>query len=152
MKKLIFILFPLFLNAQQVAIGFDVSNAIQGSDVNVPALDIQEKISDVTTHREIGLQVEYFKEIDYFSYSVYGNYILPINDFRILAGGELVQIIRGKYTSFAYGLNAETRYFFNDKMAIGMQYNYRRRTDLQLLYNDGRFIGSGFVNLIYKWK
>jgi len=64
MKKLLFILFPLFINAQQVAIGFDVSNAIQGSDVNVPALDIQAKISDVTTHREIGLAFEYFKEID----------------------------------------------------------------------------------------
>ena len=140
------------LNAQQIAIGVDVSNAINGSDVNAPSLDIQAKISDITDHREIGLAFEYFKEIDYFSMSMYVNKIIPINNFRLLAGVEVVQIIRGKFTSFAYGFNGESRYFFTDKMAIGLQYNYRRRTDLQLLYNDGRFVGSGFVNLIYKWK
>ena len=138
--------------SQQVAIGFDVRNAIKGSDVNAPAFDIQAKISDVTKHREIGLQFEYFKEIDYFSYSVYGNYILPINDFRVLAGVEIVQIIRGKFTAYAYGFNGEIRYFITDKIGVGYQYNVRRRTDLQLLYNDGRFVNSGFLNLIYKWK
>jgi hypothetical protein len=150
--RLLFLLFFNSIISQQVAIGFDVSNAIQGSEVNAPALDIQAKISDVTTHREIGLQFEYFKEIDYFSYSIYGNYILPINNFRLLAGVELVQIIRGNSTVFAYGFNGEVRYFVTDKIGIGYQYNVRRRTDLQLLYNDGRFVNSGFLNLIYKWK
>jgi long-subunit fatty acid transport protein len=155
MKSIIILSIILLFNtltAQQIAIGFDVSNAIQGSEVNVPSLDIQAKISDITDHREIGLAFEYFKEIDYFSMSMYANKIIPINNFRLLAGVEVVQIIRGKFTSFAYGFNGETRYFFTDKMAIGLQYNYRRRTDLQLLYNDGRFVGSGFINLIYKWK
>ena len=153
MKTIIIILlFVLNLSAQQVSVGLDISNAIQGSDVNVPGLDIQAKISDITDHREIGLAFEYFKEIDYFSMSMYVNKIIPINNFRLLAGVEIVQIIRGKFTSFAYGFNGESRYFFTDKMAIGLQYNYRRRTDLQLLYNDGRFVGSGFINLIYKWK
>ena len=155
MKKAIAFIFILFfsgLTAQQVAVGFDVSNAIQGSDVNVPSLDIQAKISDVTDHREIGLQFEYFKEIDYFSMSMYVNKIVPINDFRLLAGVEVIQIIRGKFTTFAYGFNGEVRYFITDKIGIGLQYNYRRRTDLQLLYSDGRFVGSGFINLIYKWK
>ena len=138
--------------AQQVAIGFDVRNAIKGSDVNAPAFDMQAKISDITTHREIGLQLEYFKEIDYFSYSMYGNYIVPINDFRLLVGVEIVQIIRGKFTTFAHGFNGEIRYFVTDKIGVGYQYNVRRRTDLQLLYSDGRFVNSGFLNLIYKWK
>ena len=150
--RLLFLLFFNSIIAQQVAIGFDVSNAIQGSKVNAPALNIQAKISDITTHREIGLQFEYFKEIDYFSYSMYGNYILPINDFRLLAGVELVQIIRGKFTAYAYGFNGEIRYFITDKIGVGYQYNARRRTDLQLLYDDGRFVKSGFFNVIYKWK
>lgn len=152
MKYILILLFVLNISAQQISVGIDVSNALYGSDVNVPSLDIQAKISDVTEHREIGLAFEYFKEIDYFSMSMYANKIIPINDFRLLAGVEVVQIIRGKLTSFAYGFNGETRYFFTNKIAIGLQYNYRRRTDLQLLYNDGRFVGSGFVNLIYKWK
>lgn len=151
MFRLFILLFAINLSAQQIALGFDVSNALYGSDVK-PSLDIQAKISDVTYHREIGLAFEYFKEIEYFSMSMYANKIIPINDFRLLAGVEVVQIIRGKFTTFAYGFNGETRYFFTDKMAIGLQYNYRRRTDLQLLYNDGRFVGSGFINLIYKWK
>ena len=54
MKIILILLFVLNISAQQVAIGFDVSNAIQGSDVNVPALNIQAKISDITDHREIG--------------------------------------------------------------------------------------------------
>jgi len=152
MKHILILLFVLNISAQQVSVGLDISNAINGSDVNAPSLDIQAKISDVTEHREIGLQFEYFKEIDYFSYSVYGNYIVPINDFRLLAGVELVQIIRGKFTTFAYGFNGEIRYFVTDKIGVGYQYNVRRRTDLQLLYNDGRFVNSGFLNVIYKWK
>jgi len=153
MKKLIIILlFPLILTAQQVAIGFDVRNALIGSDVNCPSLDVQLKISDITPHREIGLEFEYFKEIDYFSYGVYSNYLVNVNSFQLAFGGELIQIIRGKFTSFAYGFNGEIRYFITDKIGVSTQYNIRRRTDLQLLYNDGRFVNSGFVNLIYKWK
>lgn len=149
---LFLLLFTLNINAQQVAAGFDVSNALNGSDVNAPALDIQLKISDVTEHREIGLAFEYFDEIEYFSWGMYANKIVPIKDFRLVAGVEVIQIIRGKFTTFAYGFNGETRYFITDEIGVGLQYNYRRRTDLQLLYYDGRFVGSGFLNLIYKWK
>ena len=152
MKKLLLILFPLFLNAQMVSVGFDVSNALYESEVNKPSLDIQVKIADVTGNREIGLEFEYFKEIEYFSWGIFANKVIPINNFQLVGGVEVVQIVRGKFTAFAYGFNAETRYFITDKIGVSAQYNYRRRTDLELLYVDGRFVGSGFVNIIYKWN
>ena len=45
MKKLLFILlFSVASYSQQfVSVGFDISNAIQGSEVNSAALDIQAK-------------------------------------------------------------------------------------------------------------
>jgi len=55
MKTLLFLFCFNSIIAQQVAIGFDFSNAIQGSDVNAPALNIQAKISDITTLILIGL-------------------------------------------------------------------------------------------------
>ena len=151
-RLLFILLFTISTNAQIVSVGVDISNAIQGSNVNVPALDIKASIASITNNREIGFELEYFKEIEYFSYGIFANKVIPIKRISLVAGIELVQIIRGKFTSFGYGFNGEVRYYLTDKIGVGYQYNIRRRTDLQLLYYDGRFVKSGFINLIYKWK
>jgi len=151
-RLLFILLFTLSTNAQIVSVGVDISNAIQGSNVNVPSLDIQAKIASITNNREVGFELEYFKEIDYFSYGVFFNHVIRLNKIELALGGEGLMIIRGDLGSLAYGFNGEIRYFFTDKIGISYQYNIRRRTDLQLLYYDGRFVKSGFVNLIYKWK
>ena len=153
MKHLIFILlFTISINAQIVSVGVDISNAFNGSDVNSPSLNIQGKIASITNNREIGFELEYFKEIEYLSYGVFFNHVIRLNKLELALGGEGLMIIRGNLGSLAYGFNGEVRYFFTDKLGISYNYNIRRRTDLQLLYYDGRFVKSGFVNLIYKWK
>jgi len=154
MKKLtlIFLFISTLATSQVVSVGFDVSNALYGSNVNKPSLDIQAKIASITKNREIGLELEYFKEIEYFSWGLYINNTIKINNFEVVGGIEGIHIIRGNLSSFGYGFNGETRYWITDKIGISAQYNIRRRTDLQLLYYDGRFVKSGFLNLIYKWK
>jgi hypothetical protein len=152
MRYLLFLLFPLLLNAQIVSVGLDISNAIQGSDVNTPALNIQAKIGSITKNREIGFQAEMFNEIKYWSYGMYFNHVIRLNKFEIAIGGEGNMIIRKEIGVLSYGFNGEFRYFFSNKLGISYNYNIRRRTDLQLLYEDGRFVNSGFINLIYKWK
>jgi len=154
MKKLtlIFLFISTLATSQVVSVGFDVSNALYGSNVNKPSLDIQAKIASITKNREIGLELEYFKEIEYFSWGLYINNTIKINNFEVVGGIEGIHIIRGNLSAFGYGFNGETRYWITDKIGISAQYNIRRRTDLQLLYYDGRFVKSGFLNLIYKWK
>ena len=149
MRKLILILlFPIWINAQQISVGFDVSNALYGSKVNKPSLDVQLKVYSVEKWGEIGLQVESFKEIDYFSWGVFANQSLHLEPFEFLVGVEGIQIIRNKIGILSYGFNGEIRYFWGN-IGLGLQYNYRYRADLEI-YDDGRFVKSGFINLIYK--
>jgi len=150
--RLFIFLFAISLNAQIVSVGFDMQNALYGSNVNKPSLDIQIKVASVTNNREIGFEFENFSEIKYMSYGMYFNHVVRLKKVELAIGGEGLLIIRGDLGSLAYGFNGEVRYFFTDKIGISAQLNYRRRTDLQLLYYDGRFVESGFINLIYKWK
>lgn len=138
--------------SQVVSAGFDISNAIQGSDVNVPSLDFQIKIASITGNREIGLQIEHFEEIKYSSFGMFVNKVIPLDKFQLVAGLEGLMIFRKDFVIVSYGFNGEIRYYFTDKIGISYQYNIRRRRDLQVMYLDGRFVNSGFINLIYKWK
>ena len=149
MRCIIAILFPLCLNAQIVSVGFDVSNVIQGSDVNKPSLDAQIRFESIEEWGNIGIEFENFKEIDYFSWGMYANKRFEINNIYLLGGIEGIQIIRNKISWLSYGFNAETRYWIGN-LALSLQYNYRWRQDLKHLYNDGRFVCSGFFNVIYK--
>lgn len=149
--KYLFLILPIFLNAQIVSVGFDVSNAIYGSDVNKPSLDAQIRFESIEKWGNIGIEFENFKEIDYFSWGMYANKQFALNKVDLLAGIEVIQIIRNKISFLSYGFNAETRYWIGN-IGISLQYNYRWRQDLKALYNDGRFVGSGFLNIIYKWQ
>jgi len=152
-RILLILLFPFLLTAQQVSLGFDVSNALYGSEVNKPSLDIQFKVTSIESWGEIGIQYEYFNEIKYFSWGMFANKQVNITDnIKLLAGVEAIQIIRGKVGFLSYGFNAETRYWITENIGISAQYNYRWREDLRQLYDDGRFVNSGFLNIIYKWE
>ena len=107
MKKLtlIFLFITTLATSQVVSVGFDVSNALYGSNVNKPSLDIQAKIASITKNREIGLELEYFKEIEYFSWGLYINNTIKINNFEVVGGIEGIHIIRGNLSAFGYGYN-----------------------------------------------
>ena len=149
---LIILLFSLSINAQIVSVGFDLQNAIKGSNVNVPALDIKASIASITKNREIGLEGEYFKEINYAHFGMFVNKVIPINKFNFVIGVKGLMIFRDKFTVFAHSFNGEIRYFFTKKLAVGIQYDYTDRKDLEIAYNDRRYVGNGYFNLIYKWK
>jgi len=164
MKNLIILLLMYGLTSfsqtgNSISLGIDPSNALFGSDVNVPALDIQAKLTFREEYSEYGLFIESFTEIKYFNWGVYWHANIwnifsqhEIPDWQILGGFELSEIIKkeahrsaGYYT---YAANLISRYNFGNYRKFGLesQLNFERRPEWD------KYVISVYINFIYHFK
>lgn len=142
------------LNYKFVAFGFDVRNAVIGSKPtnNKPELNYQFKLGAVSKNVEVAIFYEQFKRIDFQAYGVNVGYILPVaKKTDLYAGIETGSIIRYKTDNFLmYGFNGELRQHIGKNFIIGLQANYRYRSDIDQKNGENDFRFSAMANFIYE--
>ena len=97
-------------------------------------------------NNEYGLYIEYAKlEPYYFSTGLlYNRKIDLIWGVDTMLGGEVLLLQRGGEGDFlSYGINATSRIYILDSLAVGLRFNYKRRPFLE------KFVGSGYLEVSY---
>jgi len=156
MRKLtlVLLLFTFIANAQFVGvIGTDVANSVVGGTVNSKAFDFHAKIYYQPEQKErFGVFYERFDKLNFETFGwLYDRSFYPIDKLQMSIGGEWILIHRWKGYLFkldgtdvihwSYGANAETAYSLGNGWAIGLQFNYRNRADID------KWVGSTFLNI-----
>jgi len=137
-------------------IGVDIANTFSGGTVNGRALDFQGKytLESLGNQIEFGLFYERFPKLNFEAYGMIINKLFKKKDFEFALGLEQMQIHRWNGLLFAvpeshrrvyaYGANLEIRYNFNNRWAVVVQNNLRRRLDIGT-----KWLGSNWINLRY---
>lgn len=146
MKKLIILIVILFTstiysqeyNREGVRIAIDWQNALWGSDVNPPALDLKVTyFDDFNGMPEVRVIVEYehFDYIKYYQGSIGAQYMIPTYcNFIIGVGGMIGATFRDTDYSRGYFINyignLDVSYYINDWLGVGIQAEYEIRNDI----------------------
>jgi len=164
MKKLIILLFPLFVSGQNVSFsaGVDVRNAFVGSQPtqNKPEVDYLLGFNMISFNRfDVGIFYENFNRIKFTRYGCSVGYQLPITEklivtpsieFSLINRGEVEKEFSGNGGFMSYGLNCKVQYEILDNFCIGLKGNYIKRNDLSYLYGGTNLLFSGYLELAYK--
>ncbi|NER13043.1 hypothetical protein GWK08_06305 [Leptobacterium flavescens] len=144
------------LSSQVVSLGLDPKNALFGSDVNDPDLNLLIRVFFQDRKFEATALFESFEAIGYQNWGLgFGRTIKPFKktDMEIAPGIEGGLIIKDHNFGFlSYGFNTDIRYYFNSFSGLSLLLNLERRTDLGVLYNDKKFIFSVYLNLMIRFK
>ena len=166
MKKLLIIIIALFVNVtfaqHSITGGIDPANAFWKGSVNSRAVNFQIKYQyqfegdNDYMDSELGLLYERFDKLNFEAFGMTFNKVLfpRIKNTSLAIGVENIIIHRWKGYLYkekdtdkgywAYGANAELRYNFAPHWGVGLQANYRRRTDI------GKFVYTTMLNLKYQ--
>ncbi len=143
-------------NGAFISTGFDMRNAIVGSNATSykPAIDVNISLHGIYNKFELSIFYENFNRITFQSYGFTAGsntktLITNLYACSSFEGGFIVRTGNSSYPFF--GGNIELRYMLNEKLALGLLYNLRYRTDL-LIYNNDNLRASLFLNIFYKIK
>lgn len=163
MKKLLLLLFPLFVSGQNVSFsaGIDVRNAVIGSKPthNKPEVDYLLGFNMISDNRfDVGIFYENFNRIKFTRYGFTVGYQLPITEklivtpsfeFSIINRNEVERDFYGSAGFMSYGLNCKLQFEVLDNFCVGLKGNYIKRNDLSYLYGGTNLLFSGYFEVTY---
>lgn len=154
MKNLKILLVLVFIStssfSQEVNFRIDWHNLLYGSPVNKPSLNYKLGVSDYYngTWTRLGMEIEQFKEIDYFKWSFCKiDQEFPINkNLSVLTGVSFAQIFRPKKLNYctnalSYCFNLEITYKITNHFKFSIQATKERATDVSQIWRNSAYGG-----------